>query len=161
VPRSRSFLILHFKLISLIHVGWEGRLLATTGDRIRELREKKKLTQDQLAEKAEISKGFLSDVENNKRNISSQALLRIANHLGASVDYLLRGEVRESSDRGPVVIPPELSRAAAELDLSYNVTLELLDAHDSVVARRSTRSRKEFSVEDWINLYKAIKKVFG
>ena len=63
--------------------------MPTVGDRIREVREHRRLTQDRLAEVTDISKGFLSDVENNKRNVSSEYLLRIANALGASVDYLL------------------------------------------------------------------------
>ena len=140
---------------------WEDDAVAKTGDRIQELREKRKMTQDQLAKQADISKGFLSDVENNKRNISSQALLRIANCLGASVDYLLSGAVSESIDRKPVVIPPALSKAAEQLNLSYTKTLEVLDAHNSVYARRSNKSKTEFTVDDWKNLYKALKKVFG
>ncbi len=135
--------------------------MPTTGDRIREIREKKKMTQDQLAEAADISKGFLSDVENNKRNISSQGLLRIANSLGASVEYLLRGEIKESTAQEPVVIPPELSQAAEELHLSYAQTLELLDAHRSIVARRSSKSLRNFRVDDWKKLHGAIKKVYG
>ena len=43
--------------------------MATTGDRIRGIRDERGLTQDRLAELAGISKGFLSDVENNKRNV--------------------------------------------------------------------------------------------
>ena len=134
--------------------------MATTGERIRQIREKRGMTQDQLSEAAGISKGFLSDVENNNKNISSQALLRIANALGASVDYLLQGAVRESAQREPIVIPPELSSVAEEEGLSYNETLELLDAYNSIVARRSGRSQRRFSKEDWKDLRKAIKKVF-
>ena len=52
--------------------------MPTVGDRIREVREHRRLTQDRLAEVTDISKGFLSDVENNKRNVSSEYLLRIA-----------------------------------------------------------------------------------
>jgi len=133
----------------------------TTGDRIRELREKQKMTQDQLAKQADISKGFLSDVENNNRNISSQSLLKIANALGTSVDYLLSGAVAEVVSKKPVVIPQNLSQAAGQLNLTYNRTLELLDAHDSVYARRSDKSRSEFTVEDWKKLYQALKRVFG
>lgn len=135
--------------------------MATTGDRIRKIREARGMIQDQLAEKAGISKGFLSDVENNKRNISSENLLRIANVLGASIDYLLRGETRETGREAPVVIPPELSEIAEELNLSYGETLELLGAHRSVVARRSNKGAKKFTTEDWRELYKAIKRVFG
>jgi transcriptional regulator with XRE-family HTH domain len=136
--------------------------MPTTGDRIREVREKTGMTQAELAEKAHVSKGFLSDVENNKRNVSAQVLLRIANALGASLDFLLRGTEEEpEAPRGAVTIPPSLSRAAEELDLSYSQTLELLDTHKSIVARRSNRSVKELTVQDWKNLYNAVKKVFG
>lgn len=134
--------------------------MAATGDRIKEIRDARGMTQDQLADKAGISKGFLSDVENNKRNVSSENLLRIANVLGASVDYLLRGEARPAS-REEVVIPPELSEVAEELNLAYAETLELLDAHRSVIARRSAKSAKRFTTEDWKQLHRAIKNVFG
>lgn len=135
--------------------------MPTAGDRIREIREEMRMNQDQLAERAGLSKGFLSDVENNKRNIGSQNLLKIANVLGASVDYLLRGEVSVAANTGPILIPQELSQAAEELELSYAATVELLEAHRSVIARRSNRGLRKFSVEDWKKLYEAIKRVFG
>ncbi len=136
--------------------------MPSAGDRIREIREAKRLTQDQLAEKTGISKGFLSDVENGKRNVSSEYLLRIANVLNASVDYLLRGTTEsQSGNREPIVIPPELSTAAERLKLSYSQAIELLEAHRSVIARRSNKQSKPFTTEDWIALHNAIKKVFG
>ena len=136
--------------------------MPSVGDRIREIREAKRLTQDKVAEVTGISKGFISDVENNKRNVSSEYLLRIANALGASVDYLLRGPSEgAAANTEPVVIPPELSEAAQRLNLTYSQTIELLDAHRSVVARRSARSAKHFAIEDWVGLHKAIKQVFG
>jgi transcriptional regulator with XRE-family HTH domain len=137
--------------------------MPSVGDRIREVREHRRMTQDRLAEIADISKGFLSDFENNKRNISSEYLLRIANSLGTSVDYLLKGEstTTETVAREPVIIPPALSEAAHQLNLSYSETVELLNAHKSVVARRSNKDVKQFDVSDWIALQKAIKEVFG
>lgn len=135
--------------------------MATPGDRIREIRDDQSMTQDELALRSGLSKGFLSDVENNKRNISSQNLLKIANVLGASVDYLLRGDSVEVVVAQPVVIPPELSQAAEELELTYTQTLELLEAHQSVIARRSSRGLRKFRVDDWKRLYKAVTEVFG
>ena len=131
-----------------------------TGERIREIREKRSLTQEQLAKQAAMSKGFLSDVENNKRNIGSQGLLRIANALGASVDYLLAGKAAESVENEQILIPPELSRAAEELNLSYSDTLDLLKTFNSAVARRGDKFRKELNVEEWKKLHDAIKEVF-
>ena len=135
--------------------------MATPGDRIREIREDQRMTQDKLASRAGLSKGFLSDVENNKRNISSQNLLKIANVLGASVDYLLRGDSGEVVAAQPIVIPPELSQAAEELEFTYAQTVELLEAHRSVIARRSNRGLRKFSVYDWKRLHKAVTDIFG
>lgn len=135
--------------------------MPTPGDRIREAREEKGWTQEQLADKAQISKGFLSDVENNKRNVSAENALKITDALGLSLDFLMRGEqVKQEAARDPVSIPPELSRAAQELGLSYSDTLTLLDAHEAVVARRSTKFRKHRTVDDWKNLHKAIKGAY-
>jgi transcriptional regulator with XRE-family HTH domain len=136
--------------------------MPTVGDRVKEIREAKKWTQDQLATKSGVSKGFLSDIENNKRNPSSEYVLKIANALGASIDYLLRGdEPLPVSRREPIVIPQTLASAAEQLSLSYADTVELLEAHRSVIARRSNKTIRPFEVKDWIELYRAIKKVFG
>ena len=134
--------------------------MPTVGERIRAIREKRGMTQDKLAETAGLSKSFLSEVENDKSNISSQILLRIANELGASIDYLLDGTVKEALEREPVVIPSALSKYAEKMNLTYAQTRELLDAHNSVIARRSSRSTKEFTIDDWKKLHTAIKKVF-
>ena len=134
----------------------------TVGDRIREIRDELGLTQDQLASHAGLSKGFLSDVENNKRNLSSRNLLSIANAVGTSVDYLLRGATAEQAiGHDPIVIPSELSRAAEELDLTYSQTIDVLEAHRSVIARRSSSGLRKLSVVDWKNLHRAIKDVLG
>ena len=135
--------------------------MATTGERIREIREKRDMTQDQLATQVKLSKSFLSEIENNNRNVSSQALLRIANILGASVDYLLTGESKETTSKRPIVIPPELSRAAEELQLTFNQTVDLLEAQRSIIARRTHKSIKSLSVADWKELHKTLKRVFG
>lgn len=132
--------------------------MASTGDRIKSIRDKRGWTLDKLAEESGISKGFLSDVENNKRDISSQNLLRIANALGASVDYLLRGEAVKNKEAASVVIPPDLSQLAEKLNLSYSEILLVKDAHDAIIARRSGKERKPFTLDDWRQLYEAIKK---
>jgi transcriptional regulator with XRE-family HTH domain len=134
--------------------------MATLGERVRELRERQKLTQDQLAEQTGLSKGFLSDVERDKRQVSATNLLKIGNAVGASLDYLLRGEDVPDAVQRPVIIPPELSQVAEEMKLSYAQTLQLLEAHNSVVARRSDKGARRFTIEDWRRLHDAIKKVF-
>lgn len=135
--------------------------MATPGDRIRERREERGWTQEDLAGKAGMSKGFLSDLENNKRNVSAAYVLKIANALGVSLDYLMRGETgQRESRRAAVQIPSELSMAAQEMNLTYAETLMLLDAHNSVVARRSLKTTKAPTKEDWKRLHAAIKSVY-
>jgi transcriptional regulator with XRE-family HTH domain len=134
--------------------------MPTIGDRIKEVREGLGWTQEKLAEKATLSKGFLSDVENNKRDISSTNVLKIANAMGASLEYLLRGKSEHQEDKAPVEIPPELSRAAVELGLTYSETLTLLETHRSVIARRSNRSLRTPTVEEWKQLRDLINKVY-
>ena len=134
--------------------------MPTIGDRIKEIREDLGWTQEKLAEESTISKGFLSDVENNKRDISATNVLKIANAMGASLEYLLRGEEssKQKEKREPEQIPVELSKAAEELKLSYSDTLTLRDTYRSMIARRSNKSIKPLTVEEWKELYELIKR---
>ena len=133
--------------------------MATVGERIKQVREARGWTQERLADEAKISRGFLSEVEKHGKNISLDLLLRVANALGASVAYLATGEGSQPGERKPVVIPPELSEAAEELHLAYPETLDLLEAYNSVIARRSNRLKATMSVKDWKDLHAALKNV--
>lgn len=135
--------------------------MPTPGDRIRDLREERRWTQDKLAQVARMSKGFLSDVENNKGSISADYALRIANALGVSLDYLLTGETGQKEiERTPVRIPPDLSELAQELNLTYAETLTVLGAHESVVARRRLSATHPPTKEEWRKLHEAIKSLY-
>ncbi|MGG1911790.1 helix-turn-helix domain-containing protein [Priestia megaterium] len=60
------------------------------GDRIKELRLQKRYSITRLAEKAQISKSYLSQIEKGSNsNPSLQMLHKIAASLGTSVDYLI------------------------------------------------------------------------
>lgn len=138
--------------------------MPTIGDRIKEVREKRRQTQEWLSKETGISKGFLSEIENNKGsgNIGAEYVIRISNALGVSLDYLLRGEVaQQDRAREPVTIPRSLSETAQQLGLTYAETLTLLEAHHAVVARRSTRSLREPTVDEWKALWKAIRQVYS
>ena len=137
--------------------------MPTIGDRIKEVREARGWTQERLAHETKISKGFLSEVENNKGtgNIGAEYVLRIANTLGVSLDYLMKGEEgQQERERAPVQIPRSLSEAAQQLGLSYAETLSLLDAHQAVIARRAAKSLREPSIDEWKSLWTAIRQVY-
>lgn len=61
------------------------------GKRIRKIREEKEMTRDQLAAAAEITTKFLYELENGKKGLSANTLLKIANALSCSCDYILLG----------------------------------------------------------------------
>lgn len=59
------------------------------GYKIRELREAKKMTQEELADKSGVSRGTISALENGSmRNTTSKTLLKLAQALGTSVEHI-------------------------------------------------------------------------
>lgn len=58
---------------------------AKVGQRIRVLRQERELTQEKLAEKADVDKTYLNEVENGKRNVSVINLEKIIHGLNYSV----------------------------------------------------------------------------
>ncbi len=68
-------------------------LLGQLGMRISFLRKKKGLSQLDLSLSCGVSKNYLSDLENGRRNPSILLLQRIASGLGASLETLFQGIV--------------------------------------------------------------------
>ena len=67
--------------------------LLVIGQRITERRKKLGWTQEELAEKGELTPQFISYAESGKRAMRPENLLKISSALGVSADYLLTGEV--------------------------------------------------------------------
>ena len=65
------------------------------GERIKELRVSKKLTQSQLAELIGMSYIQIGRYETQKSNPSSDVLQKLANALGTTTDYLMQGSADE------------------------------------------------------------------
>ena len=63
------------------------------GKRIMERRKKMGLTQEQLAEKCELTTQAVSYFESGKRAMRPENLMKIALGLGVSTDYLLTGDI--------------------------------------------------------------------
>ncbi len=71
--------------------------LNNLGNRIRQERQRRGITQEQLAEKVDISTNFMSLIENG-RNMSVETLVKIAAVFGVTVDYLLSDVVELQTD---------------------------------------------------------------
>lgn len=63
------------------------------GSRLREARNKVKLTQEQLAEKVGIGTTYISDIERGAKFPSLSLFIKIVDALGVSSDFILRGEI--------------------------------------------------------------------
>lgn len=70
-------------------------MIESTGQRIKMLRKRLKLTQDQLAEAVGANRVTIANYEAEKYKPSSEALLKIAETLNVTTDYLLGAEQNE------------------------------------------------------------------
>jgi transcriptional regulator with XRE-family HTH domain len=57
--------------------------------RIVDLREKKNITQTELAKKMDLDKSSMSKIENGTRKVSSDEVAKLANIFNVTTDYLL------------------------------------------------------------------------
>lgn len=85
---------------------------AKLGLRIKELRIKKELTQDNLAELVGCNTSHISNIENNHTKVSLNVLLSIANTLNTSIDYLLANQY----DNSQLALDNEILRAIKDCD---------------------------------------------
>jgi transcriptional regulator with XRE-family HTH domain len=132
------------------------------GERIAGLRDRKGWTQKTLADRAGCSVTYLSEIESGKnRNVSSAKLLRIADELGASLDYLMRGVEMPIRERRPIEVPPALDEVAQENGWTYQQTTAVLQARQLIRARRTptgTEVPETYSAGDWVDLHR---RLFG
>lgn len=128
------------------------------GSRIRTRRSELDWSQEELARRAGISKGFLSDVETGKRGIRAETLLDLARVLSLSIDFLMTGEEGEQDQRRTEIeVPASLADFASDAGLSFRQTLMLLEMRRQIIAHRSTRDREPIDQIDWRRFYESVK----
>lgn len=72
--------------------------MSTFGERIKKLRTSKKMKQEDLAKKINISKSAIGMYERNEREPSFEMLERIAKYFNVSIDYLLTGNIHNNQN---------------------------------------------------------------
>lgn len=131
--------------------------MSSVGERIKMRRNELGWTQEQLAQKAGISKSFLSDLENGKRSVSAENLLDIARVLNLSLDYLMTGEQKEVT-LAEVQVPASLVAFAEKEGLTFRQAIALLKMREQIVAHRSTTKKEGVDKVDWQKFYEAVKE---
>ncbi|MDW8310626.1 MAG: helix-turn-helix transcriptional regulator [Verrucomicrobiales bacterium] len=66
-------------------------VLSAFGHNVARLRSQAGLSQDQLAEKADLDRTYLSGIERGVRNPGIKVVIRVARALGVTVDQLCKG----------------------------------------------------------------------
>src|SRR5262245_2516491 len=89
-----------------------GETLKEIAVRVRQRRDEKGFTQEQLAQRAGVSKSFISEIEAGTRGASGLKYLAIADALDVEVQWLLTGAEQPSARPESRVIPPEVARVA-------------------------------------------------
>lgn len=95
------------------------------GNKIKDLRKKKGLTQMELSKMANISRSYLADVERNRYNPSIETLTAIAKALGTTIYYIMEQSVKDLitdaiSDQG-ITLEQVSNRTGVKADFILNI----------------------------------------
>ena len=93
------------------------------GELVREYRLSKKLTQQELAEKSDLSLPFINLIENNRRNLSVDTLLKILSAMDIDPSDFFRPLSETSDDNLQLLIEKiQLNKNRTEIiDLFLNI----------------------------------------
>lgn len=117
------------------------------GARLRRLREEKNWSLTELAERAEISRSYLAQIESGESTPTQAKVIQLAHALGALPSELM-GEEPDKVD-----IPDSLRRFAEANNL--------LSAEIQMLARIEYRGKRPNSMEEWKAIYAVIKGMLG
>ena len=86
--------------------------LLEIGKRITERRKKLGMTQEMLAEKGDLTPQFVSYAESGKRAMRHENVIKLANALEVSADYLLTGDI---VDKDMLILADKLRKLSPEM----------------------------------------------
>lgn len=118
------------------------------GNRIRELRKRRKMTMKQLGEVVDLAESTISQYETGKRQPDNETLLRLGEFFGVTVGYLLGVEepkppvLNEKDERD---IAKTLELLMAQLDSSGDIMFDGDPVSDE--ARNSIRVAMQLGLE--------------
>lgn len=120
------------------------------GERIKRRREEKGIPAAELARRAEISKGYLSELERGQTTRPSGAVLfRIAKALGTTVADLLGEEIQPANSAAPAGL------------LAFAQKAGLPDEDVQMLAQIRFRGEQPDTEDDWRFLYESIRRSLG
>ena len=101
------------------------------GKRIREERLRQNLTQEILAEDIDLTTAYVGQIERGERNVTLENLIKLANRLSVTVDYLLSDSISDNDDSTIIEITRLLNgRTLNEKELALNMVRSMLNFLD-------------------------------
>ena len=104
----------------------DPQLAVDVGKRIKELRESREMTQEELAAEIDVSPRHISKVENGKGRFSYENVIAASRYFGVSCDYILCGSELGLPD--PVLIEQTRSLRKDEIVYVQNAVINMLKA---------------------------------
>ncbi|MCY9434197.1 helix-turn-helix domain-containing protein [Bacillus haynesii] len=117
------------------------------GENLKELREGKNLSQKALGKKLGLAESTIGMYEQGKRRPDYETLIKIADFFEVSIDYLIRGESKESQEKiftekaEKILNDPKTFMAARDGE----VTDEIVQAALEIIAEQLKEGRKKKS----------------
>jgi transcriptional regulator with XRE-family HTH domain len=110
-----------------VHIHMDYNLL---GKRIRQERHKLNLTQEKIAESIDISDSYIGQIERGERSVTLDTLVRLANKLGVTIDYLLQDSIGTVSDAQSInqMVQILQNRSPKEKQMALDV-IKMMFAH--------------------------------
>lgn len=105
-------------------------LLNQIGQRIRKHRERSRLSQEQLAERIDVSSQTISTAETGKKRLRVENIIKICEALEISPDYLLLGEI---SPQDLIILSEKLSQLTPG---QYRHLEDIIDSYISALSEK-------------------------
>jgi len=116
------------------------------GERIKNLRNKRNLTQEQLGKYLNVGKSTISQYENNINTPDITTLIKIANYFNTSVEYLL-GRIDDPRPLNEIIN----NSTSSELEEIFEGTLKI---DGKIITDEDKQSLLNFIKLAWKEIYK-------
>lgn len=117
-------------------------------DRISKVRAASKESQEKFASRLGLSRNFINQVENKKKNVSDRTIIDICKEFNVSEDWLRTGT-------GEMFLPTDRNADIARL------TKQLLNEESDSFKNRFVTMLSNLSVEEWEFLEKKARELCG
>ena len=120
--------------------------MKTIGERIKNLRKKKKLNQEDLRKIINVSQRTMSMIENNEADLSIKDIEKLSEFFDVSISYLIKGEEEEKTISTTEQEIIQLIRKDSDIKATL---LNLLDTKKKAIYRIMITTQNHELMEAW------------